>query len=513
MASLMIQGTTSDAGKSILVAGLCRVFKRRGYSVAPFKPQNMALNSAVTLDGGEIGRAQALQAVACGLELHTDFNPVLLKPSSDMNSQVIINGKAVSQLEAKEFGNIKALAFQSVLEAYQRLTEQYQVVLIEGAGSPAEVNLRNNDIANMGFAEEVDCPVILVSDIDRGGVFAHLTGTLNILSASEQNRIKGFVINKFRGHLKLLQGGLNWLEQNTSKPVFGVLPYLQDLKLDAEDAVPRLSVSEDGLIIIKVIVLPRISNHTDFEPLSANPKINFEYVREASQLSGADLVIIPGTKNVRDDLEFIHHNGWTDAIKKHCRYGGKLLGICGGFQMLGEQVSDPLGIESAAGETGGLGLLAMTTELQQHKDLKRVSGEYKLAGKTGKLSGYEIHCGHSKGEALNQPFCFLQEQNNHRYSDGAISNDQQIVGTYLHGLFENKTLTESILSWASGEQISGLDWQAVRESELDRLADTFEQHLDISSLLECLKLGKTVTASRTANTTMNETPTNSVNHQ
>ena len=491
MASLMIQGTTSDAGKSILVAGLCRVFKRRGYSVAPFKPQNMALNSAVTLDGGEIGRAQALQAAACGLELHTDFNPVLLKPSSDMNSQVIINGKAVSQLTAKEFGNIKALAFQSVLDAYYRLTKQYDMILIEGAGSPAEVNLRKNDIANMGFAEAVDCPVILVSDIDRGGVFAHLTGTLNILSASEQNRIKGFVINKFRGHLNLLQGGLDWLEKNTGKPVVGVLPYIQDLKLDAEDAVPRLTSTQEGRVTIKVIVLPRISNHTDFEPLSANPKINFEYVREPSQLGGADLIIIPGSKNVRDDLEFIHHNGWSTAIKKHCRYGGKLLGICGGFQMLGEQITDSQGIESASGITAGLHLLAMTTELQQHKNLKRVSGEYRLADEAGKLTGYEIHCGQSKGEALEQPFCFLKDQNNCQYPDGAISNDQQIIGTYLHGLFENKALTESLLRWVSGKTIDALDWQAVRESELERLADTFEQYLDIDRLIENLKLEQT----------------------
>lgn len=483
----MIQGTTSDAGKSILVAGLCRVLKRKGISVAPFKPQNMALNSAVTLDGGEIGRAQALQAAACGLELHTDFNPVLLKPSNDMNSQVIINGKAVSQLKAKEFGNIKALAFRSVLDAYYRLTEKYDVVLIEGAGSPAEVNLRKNDIANMGFAEEVDCPVLLVSDIDRGGVFAHLTGTLNILSASEQNRIQGFVINKFRGHLKLLQNGLDWLEERTNKSVVGVLPYIQDLKLDAEDAVPRLSSSNEGLVTIKVIVLPRISNHTDFEPLSANPKINFEFVRNAEQLAGAELVIIPGSKSVRDDLDFILSNGWKQAIAKHCRYGGKVLGICGGFQMLGERIDDFQGIESAAGTTEGLSMLSMTTELKPQKDLKRVSGEYDFAGEKGQLTGYEIHCGQSKGEALYNPFCKLQDQNGNQYPDGAISNDQQIIGTYLHGLFESKGLTESILFWASGQKVSGLDWQRVRESELERLADTIEQHIDIPSLMKWLK--------------------------
>lgn len=489
MGGLMIQGTTSDAGKSILVAGLCRILKRQGFSVAPFKPQNMSLNSAVTLDGGEVGRAQALQAAACGLEPHTDFNPVLLKPSSDMNSQVIINGQAVSQLAAKEFGNIKSLAFQSVLDAYHRLTSQYDVVIIEGAGSPAEVNLRKNDIANMGFAEEIDCPVILVSDIDRGGVFAHLTGTLNILSTTEQQRIKGFVINKFRGHLKLLQGGLDWLEVNTNKPIVGVLPFIQNLKLDAEDAVPTISLTEQGMINVKVIVLPRISNHTDFEPLSANPKINFEFVREAKQLIGADLVIIPGSKNVRDDLAFIHSNGWRSAIEKHCRYGGKLLGICGGFQMLGEQVDDLHGVESSVGTTNGLGLISMTTELTEQKDLKRVSGEFNFAGEQGMLTGYEIHCGKTKGKALDHPFCHLQDQDGNQYPDGVISEDQQVIGTYLHGLFENKELTESILFWASGHKVAGLDWQEVRENELERLADVLEAHLDIPSIVELVKSG------------------------
>ncbi len=479
MGSLMIQGTTSDAGKSILVAGLCRVLKRKGYSVAPFKPQNMALNSAVTLDGGEIGRAQALQAVACGLELETDFNPVLLKPSSDQHSQVIINGKAVSQLDAKTFGNIKALAFESVLAAYQRLTEKYDVVLIEGAGSPAEVNLRTNDIANMGFAEAVDCPVLLVSDIDRGGVFAHLTGTLNILSSSEQNRIKGFVINKFRGQLSLLQDGLDWLEHTTHKPVVGVLPYIQDLKLDAEDAVPRAESEQTGCVNIKVILLPRISNHTDFEPLAANPQINFEFVRRPEQLQGADLIIIPGSKSVRDDLTFIKENGWKQAVDKHLRYGGKVLGICGGFQMLGEKISDPLGIESEAGSSEGLSLLAMKTELKQQKDLKRVSGEFNFAGHHGKLSGYEIHCGRSYGADLSKPFCTLTDQQGKQYTDGAVSEDKAIVGTYLHGLFEDKAFTETIVEWASGKVICGFDWQLVRESELDRLADVFESHLDI----------------------------------
>ena len=498
MTSLMIQGTTSDAGKSIIVAGLCRLLKRNGISVAPFKPQNMSLNSAVTLDGGEIGRAQALQAIACGLELSTDFNPVLLKPSSDKDSQVIIHGKAISQLEATQFGNIKKLAFQSVLESYRRLTERYDVVLIEGAGSPAEVNLRQNDIANMGFAEEVDCPVIIVSDIDRGGVFAHLTGTLNILSASEQNRVKGFVINKFRGSLGLLQDGLDWLEDTTNKPVLGVLPYILNLKLDAEDALPINQTDSDfdtsndskKLINIKVIVLPRISNHTDFEPLAAIDEVKLTFVKEPRELIGADLVIIPGTKNVRADLDFLCENGWQPSIQTHCRYGGKLLGICGGYQMLGESISDHLGIENIAGESKGLGYLALQTDLKPNKDLKRVKGTFRLAGNIGKLQGYEIHCGRTLGKALERPFCEIQDQKGECYFDGCISDDGQILGTYLHGLFESAELTGAVLKWVTGKDHTTTDWQTIRSQELDRLADTLEQNLNIEMLMDLLALDK-----------------------
>ena len=486
MTSLMIQGTTSDAGKSIIVTGLCRVLKRRGISVAPFKPQNMALNSAVTLDGGEIGRAQALQAIACGLELHTDFNPVLLKPSSDMNSQVIINGKAVSQLKAAEFGNIKELAFESVLSAYQRLKEQYDVILIEGAGSPAEVNLRKNDIANMGFAEAVDCPVLLVSDIDRGGVFAHLTGTLNILSESEQARIKGFIINKFRGSLNLLSDGLDWLEETSQKKVFGVLPYLQDLKLDAEDALPTVATEKQGSINIKVIALPRISNHTDFEPLTANPNVNLSFIRTPQECVETDLLILPGTKNVREDLNFLFDNQWQQAIQKHCRYGGKLLGICGGFQMLGNWISDPIGVESVAGESQGLGLLDIQTVLQSNKDLKRVNGTFEIDGSVGELTGYEIHCGQTSGVGLENPFCYLTDQSGQTYSDGCLSEDGLVLGTYLHGLFDTAEVTQAILLWATGKQTSADDWSKIRERELERLADVFEAELDIEHVLEII---------------------------
>jgi len=486
--SLMVQGTASDAGKSILVAGLCRLLKRNGVSVAPFKPQNMALNSAVTIGGGEIGRAQALQASACGLEPHIDFNPVLLKPSSDKQSQVIIHGEAISQLDAESFGNIKALAFDKVLESYRRLQQQYDVVLIEGAGSPAEVNLRQNDIANMGFAEAVKCPVILVSDIDRGGVFAHLTGTINLLSVSEQALIKGFVVNKFRGDLSLLQDGLDWLEDYSKKSVLGVLPYLQDLKLDAEDAIKIDPKTQTGEINVKVIVLPRISNHTDFEPLAANANVTLSYVRDVTELGGADLIIIPGSKNVREDLGFLKQNGMDGAIKRHLRYGGKLLGICGGYQILGDKISDPKGVEGMAGESDGLGLFRNETILHTQKILTQVSGYFELGAYKGSVSGYEIHCGVTRDKAPNKHFCEITDQNGQNYLDGSISNDGQILGTYLHGLLESKDFMQAILAWVSGKIFSVVDWNQVRETELERLADMLQDNLDMSTIFKILQI-------------------------
>ncbi|TQV74995.1 cobyric acid synthase [Aliikangiella marina] len=484
--SLMIQGTTSDAGKSLCVAGLCRLFARKGISVAPFKPQNMALNSAVTQDGGEIGRAQALQADACGLDYSTDFNPVLLKPNSDLGSQVIVQGKAVASLPSETFGDIKSIAFEAVLESYHRLKEQFDLVLIEGAGSPAEINLRKNDIANMGFAEAVDCPVVLIGDINKGGVFAHLTGTLNLLSASEQQRVKGFIINQFRGHLNLLQGGLDWLTKNTGKPVFGVVPYIPELKLDEEDAIDSSQSINEAQVVIKIPVLSRISNHTDFDPLRWHPKIDLQFVAPGESLENCDLILLPGTKNVRDDLDFMRAQGWCDQIKKHLRYGGKVLGICGGYQMLGESISDPLGVESQAGVSQGLGLLQVTTELRASKKLTQVSGKSFLCHKNTTISGYEIHCGISTVAGDEKPFAELSSLNQSAVYDGCISTDNQVAGTYLHGLFESGEIVQVLVEWVSGEIISAGDWRQVREQEIDRLADVFEESLDIDALVACI---------------------------
>ncbi|MGB1271110.1 MAG: cobyric acid synthase, partial [Endozoicomonas sp.] len=403
--TLMIQGTTSDAGKSALVVGLCRVFRRQGISVAPFKPQNMALNSAVTTDGGEIGRAQALQAVAAGLEPHTDMNPVLLKPNSDIGAQVIVNGQAIGEMDAVQYHAYKPEVLKAILDSWQRLESQYQAVLVEGAGSPAEINLREGDVANMGFAEEADCPVIIISDIDKGGVFAHLYGTLSLLSESEQKRVAGFVINRFRGDVKLLEPGLKWLEEKTGKPVLGVLPYLHGLHLEAEDAVISQQSVKDPKRGLKVAVpvLTRTSNHTDFDPLRLHSEVDVTFVGKGQRIPAVDLVIIPGTKNTRADIEFLRSNGWDQDILRHLRYGGKLMGICGGYQMLGQAIHDPDGIEGTAGSSEGLGLLALETTMVRQKQLNLVKGEFQLPGfKPVAVTGYEIHAGVTCGPALNQ---------------------------------------------------------------------------------------------------------------
>ena len=468
--TLMVQGTTSDAGKSTLVAGLCRLLARSGQSVAPFKPQNMALNSAVTIDGGEIGRAQALQALAAGVPAHSDMNPVLIKPSSDTGAQIIIHGRVRGDMDAQAYHAYKSIAFPAVLESYQRLRQQYAHVIVEGAGSPAEINLRDRDIANMGFAEAVDCPVILVADIDRGGVFAHLTGTLDCLSQSERDRVIGFVINRFRGDIRLLQPGLDWLEAKTGKPVLGVLPYLHGLMLDAEDAIqPSQRCSNNALRVI-VPVLPRISNHTDFDALRAHPQVDLSFIGPGQPIPGADLIILPGSKNTRADLEWLRQQGWESAIQRHLRYGGKLIGICGGLQMLGQHIDDPHAMEGCAGSSTGLGLLALRTVLGAQKQLRQVSGQCAFAN--APVSGYEIHLGQSSGAALQRPAFVIDGM-----PEGAISDDGQILGSYLHGLFDQPQACQALLSWAGLAQAQTVDLEQLREHSLERLADAMQEIL------------------------------------
>lgn len=484
--TLMIQGTTSDAGKSTVVAGLCRVLKRRGLAVVPFKPQNMALNSAVTVDGGEIGRAQAVQAEAAGLQPHTDMNPVLLKPNTDTGAQVIIHGHAVGNMEAARYHDYKQVAMGAVLDSYQRLSRQYEAILVEGAGSPAEINLREGDIANMGFAERVDCPVILVADIDRGGVFAHLVGTLALLSPTEQARVRGFIINRFRGDIALLQSGLDWLENYTGKPVLGVLPYLHGFHLEAEDALP-IQATHSAMprkLRVAVPVLPHISNHTDFDPLRLHPQVELMFVAPNEAPPAADCIILPGSKNVRADLAHLRQQGWEEYLSRHLRYGGKLMGICGGLQMLGKWIHDPAGIEGQAGSSAGLGWLELETTLHADKQLHNVAG--RLLPGDAAVSGYEIHAGISLGDALSRP---LVQLDNGR-ADGARSADGQIIATYLHGVFESPAASAALLQWAGLQNAQPADYRALREANLERLADTLEAHLDMARMMPWLEGSK-----------------------
>ena len=474
----MVQGCTSDAGKSTLVAALCRILRRRGVRVAPFKPQNMALNSAVTVDGGEIGRAQALQARAAGLAPRIDFNPVLLKPNTDRRAQVIIHGHAIADLDARAYHDYKTTAMAAVLESWGRLIEEFDCVLVEGAGSPAEVNLRDRDIANMGFAEAVDIPVILVGDIDRGGVLAHLSGTLDLLSPSERARTRGLVINRFRGDIGLLQPGLDWLEQHTGKPVLGVLPYLHGLFLDAEDALEHhMERSGETRLTVIAPVFPRISNANDLDPLRLHPEVDFCWIGPGQLPPPADLVVLPGSKSVATDLAWLraqNDGAWEPYLQRHLRYGGKLVGLCGGYQMLGRRLHDPAGIEGAAATVSGLGFLDCETTLEAEKQLRNVSGRLKVGAGETPMTGYEIHMGVTRGPALKRPAVRLDDGR----AEGALSDDGRILGSYCHGLFDAPPALAALLQWAGAKDIAPVDFAARREADIDRLADAVEAALD-----------------------------------
>jgi len=493
----MVQGTTSDAGKSILVTALGRILARNNISVAPFKPQNMALNSAVTADGGEIGRAQAVQAEACFLAPTVDMNPVLLKPNSDIGAQVIVNGRAIGNMPAQEYHLYKPTLLKEVVAAHDRLADVYQAVVVEGAGSPAEINLREHDIANMGFAEDVDCPVIIVADIDRGGVFAHLLGTYELLSETEKARIKGFVINRFRGDIALLESGLTWLEERSGVPVLGVIPYVMDLHIEAEDAISQQQLSSDGeQLKVVVPVYPRTSNHTDFDVLRLHPQVDCEFARDAKRFNGADLIVLPGSKNVRGDLQWLKDSGWERLIKRHLRFGGKVIGVCGGYQMLGHMIHDPEAIESSAGSTPALGLLDMETRLTANKTLRNISGvslDNRALGLAANLpvKGYEIHAGVSEGPALRSPlFSIAHTEDEHAeaFDEGAVCPDNQVLGSYVHGLFDQPELLEQLLAWAGLDEASAFDYPAHREEQIERLADAVEEAISFESLCELMQL-------------------------
>ena len=475
MKALMIQGTASGVGKSVLVAGLCRLLARNGVRVAPFKPQNMSNNAAVTIDGGEIGRAQALQALACGVEPTVHMNPVLIKPEADEKAQLVVRGKVVGNLEAKHFREDRIGWLQMVLESFALLQSQYDVVIIEGAGSPAEPNLREGDIANMGFAEAADVPVWLVGDIDCGGVFAALTGSLGILSDSERARVKALLINRFRGNLALLDDALIWLEQKTSLPVAGVIPYLP-LELPEEDAPFRHmegNQSDASRLDVAVIIYPRISNNDDIDPLASESGIQLRFVRSPDELQPADLIVLPGSKHVSSDLKWLRENGFVPALQRHLRYGGKILGLCGGMQMLGQRIEDD-GVEGGSAE--GLGWLPLSTTMWPDKTLRQVD---KASARFGdeRVTGYEIHHGeseHNKSDANNALFPFA-----------ACSEDGLVWGTYVHGLFEQGGFRKAWLAEVGFAASDGRDQYERTMASLDLLADSLEENLD-PALLEPL---------------------------
>ena len=474
--ALMIQGCGSNVGKSILVAGLCRVAKRRGLSVAPFKPQNMSNNAAVTVDGGEIGRAQALQALACGLEPHTDMNPVLLKPETDTGAQVVVQGKRLTTVRARDYAALKPQLLASVLDSFTRLKAAHDLVIVEGAGSPAEVNLRKGDIANMGFARAAGVPVVLAGDIDRGGVIAQIVGTQAVLDPEDASIVAGFLINKFRGDPSLFDDGYRLIEARTGWRGFGVLPYFRDAaKLPAEDALDLGGAAGDGPLKIACLALSRIANFDDLDPLKLEPAVSLTMVRAGEAIPGdATLVIIPGSKSTRGDLAYLREQGWDIDLAAHIRRGGHVLGICGGYQMLGRVISDPEGIEGPAGETPGLGHLDVTTVMSPDKRLTRTSATHAATGAV--MEGYEIHIGRTDGPDRARPFAQVEGT-----PEGALSADGSIMGSYLHGMFTGDGFRAAFLANLGAP--SGAQYGASVERTLDALADHMEAHLDVDGLL------------------------------
>ncbi|MBY6163561.1 cobyric acid synthase [Mameliella alba] len=474
--AIMIQGTGSNVGKSMLVAGLCRAARRRGLSVAPFKPQNMSNNAAVTSDGGEIGRAQALQALACGLPLHTDMNPVLLKPETDVGAQVVVQGKRLTTAKARDYAKLKPQLLVSVMESFGRLKGAHDLVIVEGAGSPAEVNLRKGDIANMGFAEAAGVPVVLAGDIDRGGVIAQIVGTQAILDPADEKRISGFLINKFRGDPRLFDDGYALIEQRTGWQGFGVAPWFPEAwRLPAEDALDVNAPDRTEGLHIVCLCLSRMANFDDLDPLAQEPGVRLTMLRRGQPIPGdADLVILPGSKSTRGDLAFLREQGWDIDLAAHHRRGGHILGICGGYQMLGTGVDDPQGIEGPAGRDPGLGFLQVETVMTPQKSLTEVRATH--AGTGAGFDGYEIHIGRSDGPDRTRPFAHVDGA-----PEGAISGDGRVMGSYLHGMFRDDGFRAA---WLAGFGVSATaSYDAEVEATLEALADHLEQHLDVDGLI------------------------------
>lgn len=497
--AIMLQGTASSVGKSLLTAAFCRIFSQDGYKVTPFKSQNMALNSFITKQGLEMGRAQVFQAEAAGIEPRVEMNPILLKPSSDVGSQVIVMGKVVQNMQANEYFRYKKRLSQLVQQTYENLVADFQIAVIEGAGSPAEINLKSEDIVNMGMAKMAKSPVVLVGDIDRGGVFAALYGTIMLLEPEERALVKGVIINKFRGDLTLLKSGLQLLEEYIQIPVLGVVPYIE-LQIDDEDSVTERFEKRkrgDGLNI-QVILLPHISNFTDFTPLEFQEDVNLSYIRRPEELADPDLIIIPGSKNTLEDRLYIHRVGWDAVLKKYVAAGGLLMGICGGYQMLGQMIHDPTNSESELNSFPGLGLLDLETVLAKTKTTRQTKGiwEYhdqRYFAKMAKMviTGYEIHLGQTKmSENLKTPIHLVDLDKR----DGGINKQGNIFGTYLHGIFENQNWTEQLLNnlrlqKGLAKRAVGQSYQQLKEAEYDRLAAHVRQHVDLEKIYQIIKEG------------------------
>lgn len=504
--TLMIQGTTSDAGKSLLVAALCRILVNKGFKVAPFKSQNMALNSFPTEEGHEIGRAQALQAMAAKIQPTVDMNPILLKPTDSQRAQVIVKGKVYKNLSAREYHIEKTGLINVVEGSLRKLRSKYDLVIIEGAGSPAEINLKKEDIANMRIAKMADAPVLLVGDIDRGGVFASLVGTLDLLDDEERNRVKGLVINKFRGDVTLLEPGIEFIEKRTGKKVLGTVPYMKNLKLDSEDslALDEVNTSSNGssnvkLIDIAVIRLPHISNFTDIDAFLHEPGVNLRYVEPGSPIGDTDLVIVPGSKNTVGDMTVLHEKGTVDEIRDLRSKGTPVIGICGGYQMLGKAIEDRDKIESDCEVVKGIGLLDCVTSISPSKISMQVEAEVVAGGKIleaaagGKIKGYEIHMGVTRlAEGTQEAFRIKRRGLAiEDISDGCISDDGMVFGTYIHGLFDNGVLRKSLLDFLKAKKglavdSSSHDYDYYRQAELEHLAKIVSDSLDMDYILNIL---------------------------
>ena len=478
----MLQGTGSDVGKSLLAAGLCRLFTRRGHAVRPFKPQNMSNNAAVTADGGEIGRAQALQARACGVPASVHMNPVLLKPETDAGAQVIVQGRRLGTMRAREYQRAKAGLLGAVLESFERLGAEADLVIVEGAGSASEVNLRADDIANMGFAHAAGVPVVLVADVERGGVIASVVGTHAVVEAADRARIRGYVVNRFRGDPSLFDDGLAAITGRTGWPSLGVVPFLAAAaRLPAEDSMgldaapPARAAGAAAAIRVAVLKLSRIANHDDLDPLRLEPDVALTMVRPGDAVPGdADLLIVPGTKSTLRDLAFLRAQGWDIDIAAHRRRGGLVLGICGGFQILGERLADPAGLEGPAGESAGLGLLPVETTLAPDKRLVEVSGRHPASGTP--ILGYEMHLGVTTGPAAE---AWLEIEGR---PAGAISADGRVMGCYVHGLFRSDPFRQAFLGSLRARGASGLAFEREVEGALEAVADHLERHLDVDAL-------------------------------